>query len=518
MKTTPDTPLATYFVEVFQPARLVGKNRRYVDTYSRAIEWLAMTLDRQPLVRDLMADNIRRTMRTVADAGNRFFWIEKMRTRLCSLWKHAQRLKIVDNYQRVTMADFNDAGQRYLESPPPGQSLSGYYMAVYRRKLKGSTRQDVDAAVRSIDKSAGRYVMLEEITDDSLVDFGRWLAKQRRSAPRIERYQAAIRGIVRAWDPERFPLRGRGAQEPLPLPAEGTLRWLFATTYVSQRMLDATEGAVYQGHLVMRRLHAHYGRDITLAELDDALVTDHFAWLKRDQRLRATSINSIHRATILAVWRFAVDQGLKDRDPRNRKLKELRHEPDSWDVADVGKLVDATRTFAGRPWPGVVPLDAFWRALLLVEWWTGLRIGSLLQIQQDHVSLQTGWLYVPPQSAKNAHGKKYRLGDDAVAALKGIWRPRRELLFAWPYQRRMVWRHFRQLQQAAGLPDSQLANSRFHKMRRTVATQAAISSGLPAAIALLDHSGREVTRRYLDPSKMPGSDATEYLPQLTLGK
>jgi integrase len=263
-------------------------------------------------------------------------------------------------------------------------------------------------------------------------------------------------------------------------------------------------------------LYSHYGRDIQLSELDDALAADHLAWLKQNQKLAHCSINNGHRCTLFAVWRFAVELGLMDRDPRIRKLKELRHEPDSWDLPDVKRLVEATSIYAGQEWAGVVPKDAFWRAALLVEWWTALRIGSLFKIRQDNVNLQTGWLYVEPKTVKTGRGKKFRLGADAIEAVKAIWSPRRELLLPWPYRREVVWRHFLRIQRAAGVPDCSRAMQRFHKLRRTVATQAAIHAGMPAAIALLDHSGPEITRRYLDPSKMPGCDATEFLPKLNV--
>jgi hypothetical protein len=55
-----------------------------------------------------------------------------------------------------------------------------------------------------------------------------------------------------------------------------------------------------------------------------------------------------------------------------------------------------------------------------------------------------------------------------------------------------------------------------HKMRRTAATLIASKKGVAAASEFLGHSGVEVTKRYIDPSKIPGNDATEILPMVTL--
>src|SRR5690606_9377990 len=57
--------------------------------------------------------------------------------------------------------------------------------------------------------------------------------------------------------------------------------------------------------------------------------------------------------------------------------------------------------------------------------------------------------------------------------------------------------------------------NQFHKLRRSVATITAVNRGLAAASELLGHSSIEVTRRYVDPSRLPGSDFTEVLPVLT---
>lgn len=513
MRVTPDTPLLSFFEDVFRVERLRGKNQRYIDTYPRAIEWLLMTLDRDPLISDLTSSNIRRTMRTVADCGNRRFWIDKMRTRLCSLWRYAQRIGVVDNYQAVPMAEFYTDRMKFLEGPPPDDSLRAYYAHRYRRRLKGQMRQEFDTATRNLDKHLGRYAMLEEIDHQLILEFSRWLTKHRKSRPRVDRYCSAIRQVVRAWDPTKFPPRGRRL-EPLPIAPEGSVRWLFETQYVPQQMLDCAYMSVVQARSAMRRLFVHYGRDIMLSELDDALAADHLAWLKHEQKLQAVSVNAIHRSTLFAVWRFAVTLGLKDRDPRIRKLKELRHSPDSWDIEDVRKLVRACEVFQGQEWKGAVPLDLFWRALLLVEWWTGLRARTLLAIRMDNVDVATGWIRVEADTMKNRHGRKFRIGPDAIAAVKGIWEPRRERLFEWPYRMEILWKYFRTLQAAAGLPESKRAMSRFHKLRRSTATAVASVAGISAAASLLDHSSDTVTRRYVDESRLPGQDVTEILPAL----
>jgi len=511
---TPNTPLRDFLRDVFHPQRLTTRVPVYAATYQTAIDWFARTLGREPLIGDLTTANVRRVMRYCADHGNREHWVRKMRDRLGTMWKYAQRLGIVSNYQAVSACEHHDERMRFLLTTPPADSVRGYYLTHRRGELRQMARQDNDAAVKNLDTFAGRYVMLSDVTAELLSDFAWWLALAGKSQSRQDRFCGAIRSIVHHHDPSRFR-QEHVKPEPLPTPPDGSVRHLFLTRYAPERMLDCTPRTVAACTRCVERLYEHYGRDVMLNELTDSLAADHFRWLKADRGLQHSSINSTHRATLFAVWRFAVEIGLKDRDPRIRKLKELHHEPDSWDLDEVNRLLAATSIFAGSQWPGVVPRDAFWRALLLVEWWTALRLSSILQIKRANLNRETGWLYIDPSTAKNRRGKKLRLGDDALEAIAAIWEPDRELLFPWPLRRGAVWRHFRRLQKAAGLPDNcPLSTRRFHKLRRTVATYAAVHAGMPAAIALLDHSGPEITRRYLDPSKLAGTDATLFLPML----
>jgi integrase len=123
---------------------------------------------------------------------------------------------------------------------------------------------------------------------------------------------------------------------------------------------------------------------------------------------------------------------------------------------------------------------------------------------------------VPPDNVKNRHGKRFRLGPDAIQAIRDIWTPARELLFPMSDSNlQRMGEDFNAILRLAGIPKSRRRSmTQLHKWRRTVATMAAVNSGLPAAVALLGHSGPEITRRYIDPTRLPGNDATAFLPGL----
>jgi integrase len=261
-----------------------------------------------------------------------------------------------------------------------------------------------------------------------------------------------------------------------------------------------------------RYMRGHFGRDLPLSELSDSLAADFLASLTRQNRQPITVNN--HRARLLAVWRMALDRGLVSAVPRVKKLKRFWDEPDAWNEQEAARIVEAAGKLDLLPICGI-PANKWWRAFLLVGYWTALRRGSLLELRRADLDLKSGWLYVRPVGIKTRHGKRFRLGADALDAVRQIWMPDRELLFPWRGCRGETRVHFRRILQLAAIPHSQRRSmNQTHKWRRTVATLAAARGGLPAAVALLGHSGPDMSRRYIDPTKLPGNDATQFLPAL----
>lgn len=521
MTTTPptiDTPLREYFVSIFQPQRLAGHEQKYVREQKRAIAWLEMALSRPAVVADLDSANLRRMGRMMFGTGCAFHWVKKMTRCLASIWRHAHQSGLLPHYESVTIREPQDKRPSFLTRPPKVGTLRRFYLETYRPGVKRKLRQEVDPAVKHLDMMARGFVMLEDVTDELLQQFTAWLAERGRSAQRIGRYVACIKQIVRSWDPARFP-KPKPQRSKLPAPEPGTLRHFFETVHLPQRMLDVCPTHVAHARRSLVRLHDHYMRDILVSELTDALAADHLNWLRTVRGLRASSTNNAHRSILFTMWRHAYDLGLVPQLPRVKKLREQQHEPDSWDTAELSRLLAATSCMRDRhKWRGCVPADKWWRALILVAWWTGLRASSLLRIQSADVDLDSRWLYAAPGAMKTRNGKRFRLGQDAIDAVRDISQPPRKLLFEFPYRREALWRQFRSIQAAAGLPHNGRPVSRLHKLRRSVCTQAAVHGGLPAAVALLGHSTPTVTiTRYLDPSKMPGADATEFLPKLNNG-
>lgn len=305
-------------------------------------------------------------------------------------------------------------------------------------------------------------------------------------------------------------------QRPTLPPAEpGTVYHFYETTYRAERLIGASAATLRDYAGLFRALYRFAGqRHLLVAELTDELCSRYLESLLAGGQ-RASSVNG-ERAKLLAVWRFAVEKKLLAHDPRVRKLPEDRDAPDAWSEAEQAAILAAPLAMGWTHKIGDIPAGQWWRAILLVAYWTALRRSSLLRLRPCDIDLQTGWLTAPGSSIKNRTGKRFRLGADCLAALRVIWNPARPLIFPVTNARR-IHPDFRALLKAANVPPStRLSNTQFHKIRRTVATLTAVRRGLHSACDLLGHSTTEMTRRYVDSSKLPGNDATEFLPVLSI--
>jgi integrase len=519
MTTLPQGPvrLRKFFEEIYCPLQLRGRSPDYVEIFRGAIIWFRRSLGREPTLQDLNRGAVQDVLGYVVESGRGRLRVKDIRKRIVALWRYAHAVGLVAEFDPPALPQIQPPAPAWAtEEPQPG-TLLYFYRQTYRpghvAGAGAGKRTIFDSAVNYLHTMAGRLVLLDEV-DEALVNRLRaWLQASGIREPEAIKRANALRSIVRASRPDRLPLTARNQlRGELPPPEPGTLRHLFETAYRPQQLLDCTDVHRADCRRKLAMLRTLYGRDILVTELTDALLAEFLQKLLAQGRQPST-VNS-YRAHLVALWRFAHERGLLSTLPRVKKLKAHLEEPDAWSEGEAARILDAASRFDRPPIAGI-PAGKFWRALLLVDWWTAIRRKSLLGIRREDVDLASGWLYVPARRSKNRRGKRFRLGPDALDAIRDIWSPERELLFPWPAALKDISLQFNQILQRAGIPRSKRRNlSQFHKWRRTVATTAAARAGLPAAIALLDHSGPEVTKRYIDPSKLPGNDATAFLPIL----
>lgn len=515
-------PLREFFERFYVPAKKSKHPQAY---YDYSIVWLGRAIGRPPRVWHLNEANIEAAQKAIADEGYSQSRIEQIKYALGRLWRYAYELGLVDDRPRRTAPVQERAKPDY--GPPPAGSLTAYYRDVFRPKLRAKSRKrrnTYDLAVRRFIAFCDGHTPIEEIDNGMIDAFVEWLQQGGVCHGQMLQERDAVKTVVldarpvdQNGEPPISPLRPFGwkRKEELPEPAPGSVREFFWRVYRPQRLLGCEERTLVHYEIALRRLYLWRSGDLPLAELNDANASAFFQHLL-DEGAKPVTVNR-YRGHLFAIWNLAFEQGLLERPPRIKKLRTHLEEPDAWSLDEIRRILDAAARFQPH-WskPGF-HAGRFWRALLLVCWYTALRRGSLLKLRRQDVNLDAAELYVPADKMKNKRGKRFKLGPDAVEAIRRLHEgAEEEALFPWPYGIGSLGDHFRRILDAAGVPPSHRNNGHFHKLRRTCASFAAANGGMSAAIALLGHSSEYVTLRYLDPRMLPGNDATKLLPPLNL--
>jgi integrase len=161
--------------------------------------------------------------------------------------------------------------------------------------------------------------------------------------------------------------------------------------------------------------------------------------------------------------------------------------------------------------PGV-RAPAYWRALLVVVWNTGLRRGTLFAMRWEDVDLEHPRIVLPAARMKSRRPMIVHLTPVAAEALRSICTDG-ELVFPWETSTQWKWRFphlFHELQNLAGIPKKE--HFGLHMIRKTVASALwEVSPG--AAQFALGHTTADVTRKhYVDGGELVAR-ALDQLPQ-----
>jgi len=274
------------------------------------------------------------------------------------------------------------------------------------------------------------------------------------------------------------------------LPPDDLMRF-FELTYKPLKLRNRSANTSRLYAYSIRCFGKSLGRRATLADFTDEAVSDHLSNLNRLGR----SPHSVEkeRCQLLAVWRFACRKGFLTKWPDVQAERLPVRTPLAWLDVDLAKLANVCADEPGRI--GRVPASAWWTALHHVLWNSGERIGALLQITWDDIT-SDGWLIVRAELRKGKReDKAYQLGADTLVALQAIRNPDQGRVFEWDRSLSSLYTTYKRMLKRAGLPTD--ARSKFHRMRRTVASYFEASGG--NSQDLLGHVHRATTRKYLDP-------------------
>ena len=144
--------------------------------------------------------------------------------------------------------------------------------------------------------------------------------------------------------------------------------------------------------------------------------------------------------------------------------------------------------------PGIKPA-AWWRALIVLAYNTGLRRRALLGMRMDEIDWQGHRLVLPPKRLKSRRPQIVHLTDTALEHLRAI-RTDRELVLPWPSNISLFHRRFHRLQREAGIPEKD--HFGLHMIRKTVGTLLWENSPQAAQYALGHTSIATTKAHYID--------------------
>lgn len=302
------------------------------------------------------------------------------------------------------------------------------------------------------------------------------------------------------------------------LTAASTLSELFELAYLpivcDGRLLDAKTIRLYREAVAWwRRLTD----DPPLRQITDEVAAAFVKALesqpgRKSERLAIATVRK-HAIVIDTLIRFA---GPRKRTRVGRHNRELLAAPPwveiprpdvqpvvaVWSAAEITALLGAV---GSMPSPRLddLPPGEWWRSLIEVAVYTGLRISQLMGLRYEDV-WQDGdrtWIAVRAGVSKGRRGKVQFLSPPALAAVERI-RSARPLIFAhpsWPRNPRYLQVCLKRLASCAGVPAARRFG--FHAFRRTHATLLALSCGADGrgwetAQASLGHASLSTTRDY----------------------
>lgn len=248
------------------------------------------------------------------------------------------------------------------------------------------------------------------------------------------------------------------------------------------------------------------------------------------------------RRFLSAVWHLAYSMTeLRQFVAPPEKVTKLRspsHAPTAWTVEDFERILLGAERLVGRVGPFL--LSKWFAVLLRLEYNSGLRIDTAMQLRWEWVDLDEATLVIPPEAQKDDEGQIIQLLPHTVEALRSL-RPtagascdsasvaettnatRRapaEVFGDWQYDRNVTqWPaltlRLRKCIVAAGLRDEESRVTKrdlWHKIRRTFATAMYAKSGdIELVRDMLGHCSIDVTYRYIDKSKLGRKLQADYL-------
>jgi integrase len=302
----------------------------------------------------------------------------------------------------------------------------------------------------------------------------------------------------------------------------------FATkTYPASRLEMKPDTAYFYG-MICRKLDQfartqtedfpQFAGGILVKDLSAEII---LAWLKHLIEIgrSAKTVNS-YRNSLLTLWKYAKKKGLLQTEvPDLSDLPRCRvpsDSPNSWSPEQLERLLAACGRLrrCHQVYKDIQRSD-YWISLILFLYDTGARIGAALEVLPTDIDLTNRLARLRSGSAKTLLEQPIRISEQTARAIEKILDPERSNVWPCGKRRNELYRRLNMLLEEAGLPTDRL--SKFHRIRRTTATQTALHGSLEMAQRQLGHTSLKMTLRYIDQRVVRPCQAVDVMPTLHVG-
>jgi len=251
---------------------------------------------------------------------------------------------------------------------------------------------------------------------------------------------------------------------------------------------------------LLARAVAHFARwhrtPILLATLRRETI---IAFMRAElaEGLSAVTVNGKRRALLTLLRAARLKVGRVPRVPEPIGL------PQAWTLQECESIFSACATLSGHV--GSLSASDWWLSLTVAIYYTGERIKAMRSIRSADCDLSVGTLIVRARSHKSRADRLLWIPEQAAELIQRIHDPRRELLWPWPSHRNTLFKQFRRIIEAAGVPCPRGGHNLFRRLRRTTGTLVEAAGGDGAR--MLGNSRAVFERYYLDPRMAAKSQA-----------
>jgi integrase len=321
----------------------------------------------------------------------------------------------------------------------------------------------------------------------------------RRLAGTKEVFTDPVGYLTAAYAAEKW---SRGRNEPLfAQPVEGlTLTRFYYEKFVPKFVSGTSCAETAAGYEKAVRHWALTTGDPPLDQIDDDVLGTYRDLLVKcpgpsGKLLSPNSVRSrlVHIETLLRKagpegYRNRGAFGIIPRVPWCKKPRALYREPQVVPDRHIAAAYQAA-DLMGQPNVAGIPPGDWWRAWLVVAFNTGLRVGSLVNLEWAHVRCQEGLIVMPPECFKTGRGLTLPLLPIVAEHLEQI-RGERRLVFAWTQSKEQLRNLLHELQDKAGIPRAE--HFGMHRVRKTTATKL-YAINPKAAQLVLGHTTMDMT-------------------------